>query len=146
MQKKAVSLEELTKQKDIRFVRALGNTMIIGTASEGTEEECYDCYRFDLQSGEKKELFHHVVIGEEDDETNEVDRVAFTGGRYDLFTKNGTTYLVDELTGERIKLEGMDADLNTEFVLINVSGDKLLLSARFSETCFFIRPRCSFPL
>ena len=53
VQKKAVSLEELTKQKDIRFVRALGNTMIIGTASEGTEEECYDCYRFDLQSGEK---------------------------------------------------------------------------------------------
>lgn len=133
VQKKAVSLEELTKQKDIRFVRALGNTMIIGTASEGTEEECYDCYRFDLQSGEKKELFHHVVIGEEDDETNEVDRVAFTGGRYDLFTKNGTTYLVDELTGERIKLEGMDADLNTESVMINASGDKLLLSARFSE-------------
>ena len=81
VQKKAMSLEELTKQKDIRFVRALGNTMIIGTASEGTEEECYDCYRFDLQSAEKKELFHHVVIGEEDDETNEVDRVAFTGGR-----------------------------------------------------------------
>ena len=133
LQKKAMSLEELTKQKDIRFVRALGNTMIIGTASEGTEEECYDCYRFDLQSGEKKELFHHVVIGGEDVETNEVDRVAFTGGRYDLFTKNGTAYLVDELTGERIKLEGMDADLNTESVLINVSGDKLLLSARFSE-------------
>ena len=44
-----------------------------------------------------------------------------------------TLNLVDELTGERIKLEGMDADLNTESVLINVSGDKLLLSARFSE-------------
>lgn len=54
VQKKAVSLEELTKQKDIRFVRALGNTMIIGTASGGTEEECYDCYRFDLQSGENE--------------------------------------------------------------------------------------------
>jgi len=52
VQKKAVSLGKLTKQKDIRFVRALGNTMIIGTASEGTKEECYDCYRFDLQSGE----------------------------------------------------------------------------------------------
>lgn len=133
VQKKAVSLEKLTKQKDIRFVRALENTMIIGTAAEGTEEECYDCYRFDLQSREKKELYHHVVIWGEDDETNEVDRVAFTGGRYDLFTKNGTTYLVDELTGERIKLEGMDADLKPESVLINASGDKLLLSVRFSE-------------
>ena len=133
VQKKAVSLEKLTKQKDIRFVRALENTMIIGTASEGTEEECYDCYRFDLQSGERKELYHHVVIGGEDDEANKVGRVAFTGGRYDIFTQNGTTYLVDELTGERIKLEGMDADLKPESVLINASGDKLLLSARFSE-------------
>lgn len=133
VQKKDVSLKKLTKQKDIRFVRALENTMIIGTAAEGTEEECYDCYRFDLQSGERKELYHHVVIWGEDDETNEVDRVVFTGGRYDLFAKNGTTYLVDELTGERIKLEGMDADLKPESVLINASGDKLLLSARFSE-------------
>lgn len=132
VQKKAVSLELITKQKDIHFIRILQNSIIIGTES-ADQEECYNYYRFDMQSGRTEELYHSIRIWTEDEEPGAGGRVAFTGGRYDLFEQNGTIFLVDELTGKKMKLEGLDAGLQPESVLINTSGDKLLLSSCFSK-------------
>lgn len=147
----AVSMEKLTKMDDICFVRGLDHSVIFGTISmeqykdsgdvdgsltaENEIKDYYDCYRLDLQTGEQQELYHHVRIWSEDPEEDDSDKVAFTGGRYDLLEQGKTVYLVDELTGEQTKIQKFDGDPEMGSVLVNDSGDKLLFGGKFTERC-----------
>lgn len=147
----AVSMEKLTKMDDICFVRGLDHSVIFGTISteqhkdsgdvdgsltaENEIQDYYDCYRLDLQTGEQQELYHHVQIWSEDPEEDDSDKVAFTGGRYDLLEQRKAVYLVDELTGERTEIEKFDGNLEMGSVLVNDSGDKLLFGGQFTERC-----------
>ena len=147
----AVSMEKLTKMDDICFVRGLDHSVIFGTISmeqykdsgdvdgsltaENEIKDYYDCYRLDLQTGEQQELYHHVLIWSEDPEEDDSDKVAFTGGRYDLLEQGKTVYLVDELTGEQTKIQKFDGNPEMGSVLVNDSGDKLLFGGKFTERC-----------
>ena len=147
----AVSMEKLTKMDDICFVRGQEDSVIFGTisterhkdsedadgslAAENEIQDYYDCYRLDRQTGKLQELYHRVRIWSEDQEEDDSDRLAFTGGRYDLMEQRKTVYLVDELTGERTEIEKFDGNLEMGSVLVNDSGDKLLFGGQFTERC-----------
>lgn len=147
----AVSMEKLTKMDDICFVRGLQHSVIFGTISteqhkdsgdadggltaENEIQDYYDCYRLDLQTGKQQELYYHVRIWSEDPKEDDSDRVAFTGGRYDLLEQRKKVYLVDELTGKRTEIKKFDGNLEMGSVLVNDSGDKLLFFGKFTERC-----------
>ena len=58
-------------------------------------------------------------------------KVKFSGGRYDCIEEAGRIYLVDELTGKRMSVEGLTEEL-AESIIVNEKNDKVLVSV-FSE-------------
>lgn len=131
----ATSIEKMTKVRDIQFLRGTEQCLFFGTMSSDTEGDCYDCYSYNLDTKECKVIYHHIKIwGDDNIDVEGMDqRVAFSGGRYDLMAQNNITYLVDEITGEKIKIEGLDQRIVGGDVMINDKGDKLLISTGFSE-------------
>lgn len=133
---KAISIEKMTKIRDIQFLRGVEQCMVFGTISSEVSEEYYDYYCYNPSTKACERIYHNIKIwGEENTETENIDtKVAFSGGRYDLMAQKGVTYLMDELTGGRIKIDGLDQALVDGTVMINNKGDKLLISSSYSET------------
>lgn len=96
------------------------------------EAVTFDYYRYDPRDESCMQLYDNAVYWNGDTMKLEGDIVSFCGGRYHFLETGGKVYLVDEVTGIRMHVEGLTEKMADSGILDHATGERLLLS-RFEE-------------
>lgn len=126
--KQAVSMRDLTGITDISSVKAADGKLLIG---EDCPDGTFNYYCYDYSENTCLTLYDHAQYWQSEVQEQDGLKVKFSGGRYDCVMEAGRIYLVDEVTGKRMSVEGLTEEL-AESIIVNEADDKVLVSA-FSE-------------
>lgn len=115
------SINELTGLDRINSYKVIEDKLFLLCG----ELDMFDYIRYDITSGEQKTVYEDISYWAPGS-SEKVDKVHFTGGRYDLVQKAGIIYLSDELSGELKEVEGITSEL-AQSAMINNEGNKMLV-------------------
>lgn len=100
--------------------------------SQNWEDLTFDYYRYDPVDGSCTQLYDGAVYWNADNSSLSGDMVSFSGGRYHFLKTGGALYLVDEVTGGRMTVEGLTERMEDSALTDHTTGERLLVS-RFGE-------------
>lgn len=127
LEKKAVPVSDLTGITGISSVKIVDGKFMIG---ENCSAGKFNYYCYDYSKDTCLAIYDHAQYWTPDTQEEGL-KVKFSGGRYDCIEEAGRIYLVDELTGKRMSVEGLTEEL-AESIIVNEKNDKVLVSV-FSE-------------
>lgn len=121
--KTAVSLSELTGISNILSAKVVEDKIMM---LEPIQDEKFNYYSYDYSMHKTVEIYKGAEYWSLEKQEDGSPQVRFSGGRYDFLEKAGTIYLVDEISGERLTVEGITKELG-DTPVTNYNNDKILV-------------------
>ena len=121
--KTAVSIQSQTGLDNIVTAKKIGDAYFLTQAWDTADEEgeSYHYYKYNPATGDTTALYENFKVWTEGEDFDGHTRVRFSGGRYDFLQDASGIYLVDEVTGKYMTVEGITQELAEG--MLSVGGD-----------------------
>lgn len=109
--KTAVSVQRQTGLDNIVSAKKAGGEYFLTLTCDTEEGESYDYYKYNPKTGDTTAIYKNFKIWMEGEDFDGHTRVQFSGDRYDFLQDASGIYLVDEVTGDYMTVEGITREL-----------------------------------
>ena len=123
--KTAVSVQSQTGLDNIVTAKKVGDAYFLTQTCDTADEEgeSYRYYKYNPTTGDTTALYENFKVWMEGEDFDGHTRVSFSGGRYDFLQNASGIYLVDEVTGKYMTVEGMTQELAEGILLMGGDAD-----------------------